>query len=727
MDYTDLNPEQLEAVRYIEGPSMIIAGAGSGKTRVLTYKIAHLLKNGVSPFEILALTFTNKAASEMKSRIVTLVGKDASYLWMGTFHSMFARILRSEAHLIGFSRSFTIYDDSDSDKLTHQVMRELGFPTDNPKPSAVNAYIKILKNRLILPEEFTYSNSYEKIVFTVYPEYQKMLRKYNAMDFDDLLINPILLFRSHSDVLAKYQRRFKFVLVDEYQDTNPAQYEIVRMLSSFYKNLTVVGDDAQSIYRWRGAEIENIFSFQRDFPEHKLFKLERNYRSTKTILSLADKIITNNKRQIRKQLFTEREKGEKITLNETLSDRDEAQLICKLILKEISSRKLNFNDFLILYRTNAQSRIIEDTLRLNHIPYILVGGIKFYERKEIKDILAYLKVLVNPSDDESLVRVLKLQDGIGDGTIEKLRMLSKESSSSVYDVLSKFMDERDGKQKRTKLETSLLNVASLFRKYHEVKGDFSPGELVRSLIDETGIIRQLRNEGSQEAIERMNNIQELLSGITEYCDKSDNPTLEGFLQEVSLVTDIDTYDDERNAVTLMTMHSSKGLEFPVVFIAGLEDGIFPLLNSVLSQEELEEERRLFYVAVTRAKDKLYLSYALQRYRFGSFNYQFRSRFLDEIDLSDVEFIKSSALSKSKTAPKHSVSLTYEYYNDKPEKKENTLERDVLKKGAVVFHDKFGRGTVIEITGKGEKRKAQIYFDTIGLKSLVLKYANLSFK
>ncbi|MCX7877294.1 MAG: UvrD-helicase domain-containing protein [Ignavibacteria bacterium] len=725
----DLNEEQKAAVEYSYGPSMIIAGAGSGKTRVLTYKIAHLLSSGVRPYEILALTFTNKAAGEMKSRIMKLAGRDANDVWMGTFHSIFARILRAEAHNIGFSRNYTIYDDSDSEKLTESVMKDLGLSTDNPKPKAVISHIKILKNKLILHDQLTdgnNSNSFQKIVHKVYPEYQTRLLKNNAMDFDDLLINPILLFRSYPDILEKYQRRFRFILVDEYQDTNLAQYEITKMLASLHRNISVVGDDAQSIYRWRGAEIENIFSFQRDFPDYKLFKLERNYRSTKKILSVADSIISNNRRQIRKSLFTEREDGERVVLNETLTDRDEAHLISKTILKEISSRKLNFRDFLILYRTNAQSRVLEDTLRLNHIPYVLVGGVKFYERKEIKDVLAYLKVLVNPKDDEALIRVLKLQDGIGDGTVDKLRSAAKEHSSSVYDVLIRFINEREGKQKRTRIEAGLLNLASLFRKYHEVMAEFSPGELVRSLIDETGIIRQLRNEGTIEANERMNNIQELLSGITEYSDKTDNPSLEGFLQEVSLVTDIDTYEDSKNAVTLMTMHSSKGLEFPVVFIAGLEDGIFPLLNSPPTQEELEEERRLFYVAATRAKDRLYMSYALQRYRFGSFCYQIRSRFLDEIDLSDIEFIRPST-QRNKVVQEVGSSIRYEYFNDLTDTNDHIVDKQIVRKGAVVFHEKFGRGTVIEVSGKGERRKAQIYFDTIGLKSLVLKYANLSIK
>lgn len=730
----ELNDEQRRAVEQIEGPCMIVAGAGSGKTRVLTYKIAFLIESGINPYEMLALTFTNKAANEMKQRIRKLAGANAENLWMGTFHSVFAKILRIEAQHIGFDRNFTIYDDDDSEKLVEGIMKELGFSTDNPKPRTVNSYIKGLKNKLILPEDFvTVSNPFEKIVAPVYREYQQRLMKNNAMDFDDLLINPILLFRGNPDVLQKYQNRFKFILVDEYQDTNRAQYEIVKMLASGHGNISVVGDDAQSIYRWRGAEIENILKFETDFTDTKVFKLEQNYRSTKSILSLADEVIKNNKRQIKKTLFTDNEEGEQVTLTEVLSDRDEGAMIVKWILSEIQNRKLNFKDFVILYRTNAQSRVIEDALRTNSIPYIIVGGVKFYQRKEIKDVLAYLKVLVNPKDDEAMTRILKLREGIGEQTVEKIKKMAKEIAKSIAELLLAMLEENEANaKKQTKIEAELMRVAGILKKYNEVKDGFSPSELARSVVDEIGILRELRNEGTDESMDRMYNVQELLSGISEYTDNNEGATLEGFLQEVSLVTDIDKYDENKNAVTLMTTHSSKGLEYPVVFITGLEDGIFPLSSSMLEQEEMEEERRLFYVAITRAMQKLYMTYALQRYRFGSVSYQMKSRFINEIDTSKLKYVKSTAMTRhrSRSVQEEGSSIKYEYYKDagKDDVLSEIFREDVgVKKGSVVFHNNFGRGKVIDVTGRGDAKKAQIHFEKVGIKNIILKYANLTLK
>lgn len=716
---------------------MIVAGAGSGKTRVLTYKIAYLIESGINPFEMLALTFTNKAANEMKQRIHKLAGATAENLWMGTFHSVFAKILRIEAQYIGFDRNFTIYDDDDSEKVVEACMKELGFSTDNPKPKTVNGYIKGLKNKLVLPEDIgNVTNPFERIAVPVYREYQNRLIKNNAMDFDDLLINPIILFRSNPDVLAKYQNRFKFILVDEYQDTNRAQYEIVKMLAQGHGNISVVGDDAQSIYRWRGAEIENILKFESDFESCSVFKLEQNYRSTKNILSLADEVIKNNKRQIKKTLFTDNHDGEKVTLAEVFSDRDEGMMVVKWILHEIQNRKLNFKDFVILYRTNAQSRVIEDALRTNSIPYIIVGGVKFYQRKEIKDVLAYLKVLVNPKDDEAMTRILKLRDGIGEQTVEKLKAMAKEIAKSIAEVLLVMLEEKnaegDKAKRRTKIENELIRVAEIIKKYNEVKEGLSPSELARSIVDEIGILRELRNDGTDESMDRMYNVQELLSGISEYTDNTEGATLEGFLQEVSLVTDIDKYDTDKNAVTLMTTHSSKGLEFPVVFITGLEDGIFPLSSSMMEQEEMEEERRLFYVAITRAMQKLYMTYALQRYRFGNVSYQMKSRFINEIDTSKLDYQKSSVMTrhKSRSNREEGSSIKYEFYNNKSSDDVlNDIFREDLgvKKGSVVFHNNFGKGRVLDVSGRGDAKKASIHFDKVGVKNIILKYANLTIK
>jgi ATP-dependent DNA helicase UvrD/PcrA len=712
---------------------MIVAGAGSGKTRVLTYKIAYLIESGISPYEILALTFTNKAAGEMKERIHKLVGKNAAHIWMGTFHSIFARILRREANFIGFDRNFSIYDEQDGKKLIEDIMKVMNLSTENHKADAVQGFIKNLKNKLLFPDSFNYNieNYFERIVAKVYPEYQKRLAKNNAMDFDDLLLNPIILFESNSDILKKYQNRFKFILVDEYQDTNKAQYHIIKLLSDFHRNISVVGDDAQSIYRWRGAEIENIFRFETDFENCKVFKLEQNYRSTKKILSLADEVIKNNQRQIKKTLFTENAPGEDVVLAETLTDRDEAYLVIKWIMNEINHLKLNFKDFVLLYRTNAQSRVLEDALRINSIPYVIVGGVKFYQRKEVKDVLAYLKVLVNRRDDEAMIRILKLREGIGDQTVERLKKYGIENKLSVCEaVLQLFVEKKEGeKDKQTRIAKELTKMANLIEKYSQVKNELSPNELARSLVDEIGIIRQYRNEGTEEASDRMYNVQELLSAVSEYNDNAGEPSLEGFLQQVSLVTDIDTYDDKKNAVTLMTMHSAKGLEYPVVFITGLEDGVFPLSSSTEAQEEMEEERRLFYVAITRSMKKLYLSYALQRYRFGSPSYQMKSRFLNEIDLSKVKLYKTDRMGYSTARRKKVVkvagsSIKYEYYENGDRDEELFTEENRIKKGTVVFHNNFGKGRVIELSGRGDSKKAQIDFDKVGMKNIILKYANL---
>jgi DNA helicase-2/ATP-dependent DNA helicase PcrA len=727
----DLNSAQVKAVEQLEGPCMIVAGAGSGKTRVLTYKIAYLIESGVSPFEILALTFTNKAANEMKERIYKLVGTSAGNIWMGTFHSIFARILRWESKYIGFDRNFTIYDDEDSRKLIEVVMKDLKINTERIKPDSVFGLIKNLKNKLVLHDEYTSTaaNPFERSAAKIYTAYQEALYKNNAMDFDDLLINPIILFRTNEEVLNKYRSRFKFILVDEYQDTNIAQYKIVKMLSEGHGNITVVGDDAQSIYRWRGAEIENILKFESDFEKTNVFKLERNYRSTKKILSLADDVIKNNKRQLKKTLYTKNAEGEEVTLSEVLSDKDEGQLIVKWIIQESGHLKLNFKDFVVLYRTNAQSRVIEDSLRRNSIPYIIVGGVKFYQRREIKDVLAYIKILVNQKDDEAMTRVLKMREGIGEQTVERLKRHAKESSQSLCNALTDLFSGKDDKDKKlTKINSELLRLSNLVEKYRQVKNELSPSELARSLVDEIGILRELRNEGTDESMDRMNNVQELLSGISEYTDNTEDPTLEGFLQEVSLVSDIDTYDDKKNAVTLMTIHSAKGLEYPVVFITGLEEGIFPLMSSTLTLEELEEERRLFYVAVTRAMQKLYMTYALQRYRYGSMTYQMKSRFLNEIDLKKLKYNKLTSLrpGRSRTVEVEGSSIKYEYYDDDSHEEEDEyiFQSNGIKKGSIVYHNNFGRGRVLELSGRGDSKKAQIDFDKVGVKNIILKYANL---
>lgn len=738
LDLSILNEEQRKAVEEIEGPSIIIAGAGSGKTRVLTYKIAHLIESGVSPYEILALTFTNKAASEMKERIGKLVEINADKIWMGTFHSIFARILRFDGDKIGFDRNFTIYDSDDSANVVKQIMLNRNMSIENPTPKSIHSEISKQKNKLITPAVYASvaKSPFEKRVEEIYPLYQETLQKNNAMDFDDLLMKPIELFMKNPDVLEKYQERFKFILVDEYQDTNRAQYMIVKMLAQKYQNITIVGDDAQSIYKWRGAEIQNIFDFEEDFTENNVFKLEQNYRSTKKILALADDVIKRNKKQFKKDIWTDNFDGEHITLLETMSDKDEAYKITRYITEEIYKQKYNFKDFVILYRTNAQSRIIEDSLRQNGLPYLIVGGIRFYQRKEIKDIIANLRIVVNPNDNESLLRVLTNKEGVGKTSIDKLTRIAEIEGKQLMDVLKNVEDypEFGGKTKNL-----LLEVSKFSSKYKYLSEEMSLTELSKSIIDETGLMYKLRLENTIESEERLNNLQELISAIAQYDDNNEGATLEGFLQEVSLVADIDSLDNQKNAVTLMTIHAAKGLEYPVVFITGLEEGLFPSMNSISNIEDLEEERRLFYVAVTRAKTKLYLSFANMRYRFGTPQYQMKSKFIKEISediynehikYEGVKIPQAKKSSSSSSFRRDNPAIKYDVAKSTYKKEEYYAQTtddafSDIKKGVVVSHSTFGKGTVLEVVGKGMDKKAEIYFDDIGLKKIVLKYAKMT--
>jgi len=711
LDLSLLNPAQKKAVGEIEGPCMIIAGAGSGKTRVLTFKIAHLIESGISPFEILALTFTNKAANEMKERISELVKGNSEKIWMGTFHSMYARILRIEADKIGFTRNYTIYDAEDSVHLIKQIMSDNGISTENTNPKSIQSAISNLKNKLILPLEFSnlIKTPFDKIIKTVYDDYQKNLLKNNCMDFDDLLIKPIELFKRYPDVLEKYQERFKFILVDEYQDTNKAQYILIKLLADKYRNVSVVGDDAQSIYKWRGAEIQNIFDFEDDFKECKVFRLEQNYRSTKNILNLADDVIKKNRKQITKNLWTNNSDGELIHLIETMTDKDESYRIAKYISEEIQKKKLNFKDFVILYRTNAQSRTLEESLRHNGIPYIIVGGVRFYRRKEIKDVLSHFKIIVNPNDNESMIRVLGLKGGIGKSTIDKLLTLAGKEDKQIFDILKNI---KDCEEFSNRIKNILIEVLNLLYKYQYLKGEINLSESVRGIIDEMGILRTLRIENTIEANERISNIEELISAVAEYSDSTDEPSLENFLQQISLVADIDEVDNQKNAVTLMTIHSAKGLEFPVVFITGLEEGLFPVSGSMMSEEEMEEERRLFYVAITRAKQKLYMLFANQRYRFGIQSYQMKSRFLREISedilnsniaIEGLKFGGKKSAKKKKISDSKAKAIRYEFYDRKNSSKEYIESNDKfpdIKKGVIVNHNTFGLGTVISTSGLG---------------------------
>ncbi len=737
----ELNPVQKDAVEAVNGPVMIIAGAGSGKTRVLTYRVAHLVALGVRPESILALTFTNKAANEMKARITSLVGEEAQHVWMGTFHSLFARILRVEAPALGYQRNFTIYDSDDSLSQIKGVMNALEFPQQQFSPQGIRSRISMAKNQMLSAKTLRESSQDpvgEKTA-RVYEEYEKALRRSNAMDFDDLLLKPLELFLQKPEILKRYQERFKYILVDEYQDTNRVQYRLLRELASAHKNICVVGDDAQSIYAFRGADIRNILDFEKDYQDCRIFRLEQNYRSTKTILGLADSLIRQNHDQIAKKLWTSNTDGEPVVVNVCEDDRDEGRRIVSQIEVESTRKKLDLKDFAVLYRTNAQSRSIEDALRRNGIPYIIVGGVAFYKRKEIKDILAYLRVVANPQDRESLLRIINVPSrSIGETTINKLQAFAARHKLSLLDALAgdgldKVLSERTLKAVR--------QFHSLMKKYIGLKPQMSVSELARALVDDIGILPALKEENTPDALARRENIQELVSALTEFNDQHPGAGLEDFLEEVSLVSDVDTADFGRNAVTLMTLHAAKGLEFPVVFITGLEEGLFPLAAALDDRRELEEERRLMYVGITRAKVMLYLSYALVRYRFGEMTYSMKSRFLDEVDDALVRYEGASAQPKAYRRPdvvsttisslgsasgyKRAQRTFNEHASDPmPDYENESQEPFQARVGTRVVHATFGRGRIVALDGRGENARAVVDFESVGRKQLLLKFANL---
>ncbi len=733
MDFLqDLNTSQREAVEAIVGPVMVVAGAGSGKTRVLTYRIAHLIAKGVPPASILALTFTNKAADEMKERIVKLLKSDRPVPWMGTFHSVFARILRFEAVHLGFERSYSIYDSDDSLALVRRVMSELNISQQQFNPKAIRSAISSAKNRLMTPEIIrTQSRSpYDEKTFLVYENYNRLLKENNAMDFDDLITLPITLFESYADALARWQSRFSHILVDEYQDTNHAQYRLLKLFSHKNRNICVVGDDAQSIYAFRGADIRNILDFETDYPECRVFRLEQNYRSTKSILSAADSVIRNNVQRIPKTLWTENPSGEPVRVIPCADEREEGYRIAKTIVEEAHKDKRDFNQFAVLYRTNAQSRSIEDGLRRAGLPYAIVGGVEFYKRKEIKDAIAYLRTVVNPADSESLVRSLSFPPrGIGDTTLHRLRDIAREQRITLFDTFAAIDSlPRVSAQARR----NVLLFTGTIRKYRGLLAEMSAGELSRSFIEEIGILKLYKEEGTPEALARWENVQELLSAVTEYCEDHPGAGLAEYLESVSLISDVDKWNDERNLVTLMTLHSAKGLEFPVVFIAGMEDGLFPMLNGSHADGNVEEERRLCYVGMTRARDRLFLTYARYRHKFGEGSYPMPSRFIDEIDPRFTRFHENGfhhrpdrlhtsgfpAGAQRKSGSQTSDRKTHYAYED-----ESQLAPE-LRVGSVVEHETFGRGKIIAVSGKGDMMKAVVRFGSVGQKSLMLKFARL---
>ena len=734
----DLNEAQLNAVLKTDGPSMVIAGAGSGKTRVLTYKIVHLVENGVDPFEILALTFTNKAAREMKLRISSMIGESESKnIWMGTFHSVFAKILRFEAHKIGFTSDFTIYDTQDSERLISSIIKEKALDKDVYRAKSIRNRISSLKNNFITVNGYFANNelvesdnlSRKPETGNIYKEYSERLIKSNSMDFDDLLMKTNELLNNHPEALAKYQEKFKYILVDEYQDTNNSQYLIVKSLSDKYQNICVVGDDAQSIYSFRGANINNIINFRNDYDEVEVFRLEQNYRSTKNIVNAANSVIDHNKNKIDKEVWTDNDFGDRVEVRENESDIAEARSLCQKI---VSLNNINFSNVVILYRTNAQSRPIEDSLRLNKIPYQIFGGVSFYNRKEIKDVLAYLRLIVNSSDEESLKRIINYPArGIGQVTINKIILAAKKYDLTLYETIQKNNELSIGLSNSVSIKLqNFLDLIDVFKIQNQKLNAF---DLTKEVIEKVKIIDELKKDDSPEGISRVENVQELLNGIRDFIEDQkeladSNDKLSEFLSTVSLSTDFDIENDDKDKVSLMTLHLSKGLEFKHVFIVGLEEDLFPSALSYNTRSELEEERRLFYVGITRAKENLYLSYANSRYRWGKLIYCEESRFINEIDKEYLKIIKSTP---SKSTLENS-SINKIIYNSRPKLKRlpKTLEslssiRINISEGDNVSHEKFGVGEIIKIEGSGNDSKAIVNFKKFGLKNLLLRFAKLN--
>lgn len=718
----NLNPQQKEAVKEIEGPVLIIAGAGSGKTRVLTHKVAYLIDMGIPPQCILALTFTNKAAKVMRDRISKLVNPNAAkQIWAGTFHSLFARILRAEARHIGYTSAFSIYDADDSAQVIRRIVSESSISRNRITPDSIQTTISLSKNQVISAEDFSRNAStpIEKEIASIYREYQDTLRKNNAMDFDDLLVNTYELFYTFPEVLEYYQDRFTFILVDEYQDTNRVQYLILKLLSKKYKNITVVGDDAQSIYRWRGADIRNILEFQKDFPEAKIFRLEQNYRSTKSILGAAGSLIQYNKWQIAKNLWTENKDGELLEVFTCQNEKDEARTVVSKIKELVNSKQYQYNDIAILYRINAQSLEFENALRSENINYVIVGGMSFYRRKEVKDVLAYLRVLVNPNDDEALLRIVNEPPrGIGKISLNHLHSYAKTKGISLFQTL-KEIDSVPSVQQRVKVICKDF-INWIENKIQKIRMKVGSYDEIREYIEESGIIEMYQQIGTDEAFDKIENIETLLSDLFDFLKNERELTIEDYLQQISLIADIDEKDLANNQVKLMTLHSAKGLEFPVVFIVGLEQGIFPLSRFGSNREDEEEERRLFYVGLTRAMDKVVLSYAKSRHRFGIDNYQLPSKFLAEIDKKYLKYTLPSEMSKRDYTYSSNfdsdISTSYNEYDQ--------TNDDVLKVGDRVLHPFFGTGKIEKLEVIDSNLRAIVFFETVGRKNLMVQYAKL---
>lgn len=769
-----LNAPQRAAVLQKEGPIIVIAGAGSGKTRVLTYRIANLMRQGVDAFHILALTFTNKAANEMKKRIADIVGNsEAKNLWMGTFHSVFAKILRFEADKLGYPQNFTIYDTQDSQRLINGIIKEKELDKDVYKYKQIQQRISSLKNNLITVR--AYFNNPELVendairkqprFGEIYQEYVERCFKAGAMDFDDLLLKTNELLNVYPEVLAKYQNRFQYILVDEYQDTNHSQYLIVKALADRFHNICVVGDDAQSIYAFRGANINNILNFKSDYPEAKEYKLEQNYRSTKNIVEAANSVIEHNKVRLDKVVFTENEMGELIKVHRSPTDADEGRFVASSIFENKMQHQLANGKFAVLYRTNSQSRAIEDALRKRDIPYRIYGGLSFYQRKEIKDMLAYLRLIINPNDEEALVRIINFPArGIGETTMEKLTLAANHYKKSIFEImynvnkLPELHINSTTKQKLTDFVVMILNLQALNQRANVF-------EVAEQVAKKTGLLQEFKKDGTPEGIAKMENIEEMLNGMKDFVigqeDVADSTgSLAEYLEDVSLATDSDKEIGDDDRVALMTIHLAKGLEFPYVYIVGMEEDLFPLAKSIQSRDELEEERRLFYVALTRAEKQAYLTYAERRYRFGNLSDTEPSRFIEEIDERYLHYLTPTLsnpnyrykplidrdifgeVDKSKLRLQKPISGTPPSKNAPTGDEQQRLRKlkpvngiqnaspnrsiyNELEVGTTVYHERFGKGIIKALEGVGNDKKAQVNFESGGLKNILLRFAKLT--
>jgi len=762
IDYTkELNPEQLQAVEYCDGPSLVIAGAGSGKTRVLTYKIAYLLEHGYKPWSILALTFTNKAANEMKQRIAQEVGANmAKHLWMGTFHSIFARILRVESEYIGFKSNFTIYDSSDSRSLIKSIIKELKLDDKKYKPNMIQGLISRAKNALVTPAAYSSDPEILKELMKqnvdqiplIYSTYWNRCRQAGAMDFDDLLLYTYILFKQHEDVRAKYENAFEYILVDEYQDTNYAQHCIIKQLSGNRNHVCVVGDDAQSIYSFRGAEIDNILRFTTEFKGAKLFKLEQNYRSTQMIVNAANSLIDKNRMQIRKKVFSKNDTGEPLELTKAYSDKEEGDIVVNRIADMHRRQDYEYNTFAILYRTNAQSRIFEEALRKKNIPYRIYGGLSFYQRKEIKDVMAYFRLAVNPMDEEAFKRVLNYPlRGIGDTTLAKVVAAANVNNISLWDVLGNPIEY--GCKFNSSTLSKLEGFHSMISSFIEMSDTTDAAALGKKIMEDSGILKDVYKDNSPEDLSRQQNLDELYNGMTDFVqtrqeEGNEFVSMNDFLQEVSLLTDQDSDKDANTPkVTLLTVHSAKGLEFGNVFVVGMEDGLFPSAMCEYSPRALEEERRLFYVAITRAKEHCFLSFANLRYMYGKQSFCNPSPFLKDIDRNylrtddsnkNIDIIKPEASFKPHFTSLRSVALEQKQQTNTPIQKPSHQNRQTtltvkpvddnaasyggLEVGKHIEHERFGIGEINAIEGVGDNRKAKVTFKNVGEKTLLLRFA-----